>query len=113
MLFFLPRQGVDKSALVVELKWDQGSDGAIEQIRDRRYLEEVKGGGEVLLVGVRCDVKDKRCECRVERGGVRRRERVRLVYGVCGSIFCENMIKILLFFYEKKRVELRKKGKNY
>lgn len=38
---------------------------------------------------------------------------MRLVYGVCGSIFCENMIKILLFFMKKKRAELRKKGESY
>lgn len=66
---------MDKPALVVELKWDQGADGGIEQIRDRRYPEEGEGGGgEVLLVGVRYDVKDRRCECRIERGRGKRGE---------------------------------------
>lgn len=41
---FLPRPGVDKPVLVVELKWDQGAHGANEQIRDRRYLEGIKRG---------------------------------------------------------------------
>lgn len=36
---FLPRRGVGKPELVVGLKWDQGADGAIKQIRDRRYME--------------------------------------------------------------------------
>lgn len=40
---FLPRRGVGKPALVVELKWDQAADGAIKQIRDRRYPEGIKG----------------------------------------------------------------------
>lgn len=66
---FLPRRGVGKPALVVELKWDQGADGAIKQIRDRRYPEGIKGyGGEILLVGVSYSAKDKRHECRIEKG---------------------------------------------
>ena len=66
---FLPRRGVGKPALVVELKWDQAADGAIKQIRDRRYPEGIKGyGGEILLVGVSYNVKDKRHECRIEKG---------------------------------------------
>ena len=66
---FLPRRGVGKPALVVELKWDQGADGAIKQIRDRRYPEGIKGyGGEILLVGVSYSVKDKKHECRIEKG---------------------------------------------
>lgn len=30
MSFFLPWRGAEKPALVVELKWDQGADGAIK-----------------------------------------------------------------------------------
>ena len=34
---YLPRRNVNRSALVVELKWDQKADGAIRQIKEKKY----------------------------------------------------------------------------
>ena len=36
---YLPKPGVDKPALVVELKWEQNARGAISQIKEKRYGE--------------------------------------------------------------------------
>ena len=59
-------------ALVIELKWDQSAESAIEQIRDRRYPRAVSGyGGEILLVGISYDREspagERRHQCRIER----------------------------------------------
>lgn len=49
---YLPKRGIDKPALVVELKWDKGAKGAIAQIKDKEYGEWISGyTGEVLLPG--------------------------------------------------------------
>ena len=32
----------DKPAVVVELKWDKSARGALEQIKDREYVEALK-----------------------------------------------------------------------
>lgn len=38
---------------MVELKWNQLAEGAIEQIKDRKYPKAIEGyGGEILLVGI-------------------------------------------------------------
>lgn len=65
---FIPRKGSDRPAMIVELKCDGSAEGAIAQIRDRRYPQVVEQlSGEVLLVGVNYDRKSKRHECRIER----------------------------------------------
>ena len=43
-------------ALVIELKWNKSAQGAIAQIKDKRYFEALKGyGGDILLVGISYD----------------------------------------------------------
>ena len=52
-MVFVPRSKVNKPAIVVELKWNKDADTAIEQIKERQYVESLKGySGEVVLVGV-------------------------------------------------------------
>ena len=67
-LVFIPRTKFqDKQALVVELKWDENAQGAIEQIKKKEYgrgLEEYKG--RTLLVGINYDKKSKKHECFIE-----------------------------------------------
>ena len=59
-------------ALVIELKWNQSANGAIAQIREKKYPEALKGfGGEVLLVGIGYD-KDtgagkRKHTCKIEK----------------------------------------------
>lgn len=62
------RRRVPTCPLVVELKWNRTADGAIRQIRDRRYPEVLEGDeSDILLVGISYDEKAKRHECVMER----------------------------------------------
>lgn len=65
---FLPRCHSAKPAMVVELKWNKSAEGAIKQIRERRYisaLEEYQGN--ILLVGINYDEKTKIHQCCIEK----------------------------------------------
>ena len=67
-LAFIPRKCTDKPALLVELKWDQSPQGAIQQIKERKYagaLEEYKDN--LLLVGISYDRKSKKHACVIEK----------------------------------------------
>ena len=73
MLFrsvFLPLPSVKKPALIVELKYDKTVSAAIQQIRDRHYLQALEGyAGEILAVGINYDREDtnKHHSCVIER----------------------------------------------
>lgn len=66
-LVYLPLREVDRPALVVELKWNASAEGAIRQIKEKRYAAWVEGyTGDILLVGIDYDKKTKRHECKIE-----------------------------------------------
>lgn len=68
-IVFLPRPGSDKPAMVVELKWNVSAEGAIAQIKKRRYMKCLEAyKGDVLLVGINYDKddEDKRHTCIIE-----------------------------------------------
>lgn len=55
-------------ALLVELKWNKSSEGAINQIKEKQYgkaLEEYSGN--LLLVGINYDTKTKKHTCVIEK----------------------------------------------
>ena len=65
---FVPRNGTDKPAMIVELKYNKSAEGAIRQIKEKRYdgvLSQYEGN--LLLVGINYDEKTKRHECKIER----------------------------------------------
>ena len=68
-LVLIPRKRFsDKPALVVELKWDETTETAISQIKDKKYcksLEEYQGN--ILLVGITYDKKTKEHQCKIEQ----------------------------------------------
>lgn len=71
-IVYLPKKKSMLPILVVELKWNQSADGAIAQIKNRRYPEAVKGyGGEILLVGISYDrnapAGKRKHQCRIEK----------------------------------------------
>ncbi len=71
-IVYLPKKRAMLPILVVELKWNQSADGAIAQIKNRRYPEAVKGyGGEILLVGINYDrnapAGKRKHQCRIEK----------------------------------------------
>lgn len=64
----LPKRGIDKPAILLELKWNQSADTAIRQVHEKRYAGVLKDiVGEVILVGVNYDKKTKRHKCRIEK----------------------------------------------
>lgn len=69
---YFPKQSSAYPALVVELKWNKSAEGAIAQIRDKKYPDALKGfGGEILLVGVNYDkdapVGNRKHSCVIEK----------------------------------------------
>ena len=69
-IVFLPKRFENYPALVVELKYNDAADGAINQIKDRHYPEILKNyGSEILLVGVSYDKTDitKTHHCIIEK----------------------------------------------
>ena len=67
-LLFLPRKHSNKPAILIELKWDKSVDGAINQIKNRNYVETIENyGGEILLVAINYNKKDKVHECNIEK----------------------------------------------
>ena len=68
MIFCPHKDCMDKPALIVELKWDRDANGAITQIKERKYMQALDDyQGEVLLVGISYDTKHKIHECVIEQ----------------------------------------------
>ena len=66
-IVYIPRKHSDKPAMVVELKYDQSAQGAIAQIKERKYVESLKEyQGNLLLVGINYDKNTKTHECVIE-----------------------------------------------
>ena len=67
-LVFIPRKKyLDKPAIVIELKWDKTSAGAITQIKNKNYLSALEEyQGNLLLVGINYDKKGKTYDCVIE-----------------------------------------------
>jgi hypothetical protein len=66
-MVFVPKPGVEKPAMIVELKWNKKAETAIDQIKNNKYLKALDGyNGEILLVGIsyekdEADAKKHRC----------------------------------------------------
>lgn len=67
-IVYLPKKGVNKPAMVVELKWDKDANSAIKQIKDKHYTKHLLDfSGELLLVGINYDKKNAgEYECEIE-----------------------------------------------
>ena len=67
-LVYLPKSGVNKPALLIELKFDKSALTAITQIKEKNYLQFFKDyKGEVLLVGINYSKDTKTHQCIIER----------------------------------------------
>ena len=66
---FIPRKlYADKPAAVIELKWNKSVEGAISQIKEKRYVDALKDyQGNILLVVVNYDKKTKKHSCKIEK----------------------------------------------
>ena len=67
-LVYLPKSGVNKPALLIELKFDKSALTAVTQIKEKNYLLFFKDyKGEVLLVGINYSKDTKTHQCIIER----------------------------------------------
>jgi hypothetical protein len=52
-MVFVPKPGVEKPAMIVELKWNKKAETAIDQIKNNKYIKALDGyNGDILLVGI-------------------------------------------------------------
>ena len=66
-MVFLPRKNRNVPALVIELKWNQDADTAIQQIKQKQYTDSLaEYSGNILLVGINYDKKEKQHTCLIE-----------------------------------------------
>lgn len=65
---FIPKKGSSMPILLIELKWNKTEDGAIRQIKEKNYPQVFRDyGGDVLLVGISYDTKNKKHSCKIEK----------------------------------------------
>jgi hypothetical protein len=62
---FFPRKA-GKPAIILELKVGKSAEKAIEQIKEKDYLQKVRSFGAVILVGINYDEK-KHHTCKIEK----------------------------------------------
>ena len=66
-LVMIPRRNVSKPALVIELKFNNSADTAIDQIKRKQYPSKIaEYTGDILLVGINYDKETKQHTCRIE-----------------------------------------------
>ena len=66
---FLPKPEYrgDMPALLVELKWNKKAETALQQIKDKKYVQAVSDyTGKILLVAIAYDKKNKEHDCIIE-----------------------------------------------
>ena len=67
-IVLIPRKNVDSPAMVIELKYDQNANTAINQIKQKNYPEKVaQYANNLLLVGINYDKQQKTHSCKIER----------------------------------------------
>lgn len=67
-IVFLPKRYTDKPALIVELKWDKSVEGAISQIKEKKYPHALENyEGEILLAGISYNKTSKMHDCVIEK----------------------------------------------
>lgn len=68
-LVYVPRKiYTGKPAMIIELKYDQTAETAINQIKEKKYPHSLKEyQGNLLLVGINYDRKSKEHICRIEK----------------------------------------------
>lgn len=67
-IVFLPRKNAgNRPAMIVELKWNQAADTAIDQIKRKQYIKALEEyQGNILLVGISYDKTTKEHTCVIE-----------------------------------------------
>ena len=83
-LVMIPRRNVDKPALVIELKFNNSADTAIDQIKRKQYPAKIaEYTGDILLVGINYDKETKLHTCKIERTVITENKKYKIVeYGI-------------------------------
>ena len=64
---YLPKRKSMLPALIIELKWNKSSEGAIDQIRAKNYPAVLKDyGGKIVMAGINYDEKTKTHSCEID-----------------------------------------------
>ena len=67
-IVYIPQRYFDYPAMVIEMKWNKPAESAIEQIRNNNYPVVLRNyGGDILLVGINYNEKEKKHNCIIER----------------------------------------------
>lgn len=65
---YIPKKASSLPILLIELKWNKTEDGAISQIKKNNYPQVFRDyGGDILLVGISYNVKNKKHTCKIEK----------------------------------------------
>ena len=67
---YIPKKeySTDYPVLIVELKWNKSADTAIQQIKQNKYPKSLlQYTGDILLVGINYNKKEKQHECVIEK----------------------------------------------
>ena len=65
---FIPAAFSSLPAMVIELKWNKASEGALAQIKEKKYAASLKPyAGKLLLVGINYNEKTGKHTCRIEK----------------------------------------------
>jgi hypothetical protein len=65
-IVLIPRKNVVSPAIVLELKYNKDADSAIDQILRKQYPEKIaQYHGDLLLVGINYDKKEKTHQCKI------------------------------------------------
>lgn len=63
-----PEYAEEMPALLVELKWNKSAEADLQQIKEKKYVRAVENyTGNILLVGINYDKKNKAHECIIEK----------------------------------------------
>ena len=67
-IVLIPRKNVESPAIVLELKYNKDADSAIDQILRKQYPGKIaQYHGDLLLVGINYDKKQKTHQCQIKR----------------------------------------------
>lgn len=65
---FIPKRNSSMPVILVELKWNKTDSGAISQIKRNDYPQVFRDyGGDILLVGINYDARNKKHTCKIEK----------------------------------------------
>lgn len=66
-LVFVPKRNTGVIPMILELKWNQSVDSALEQIKRREYPNVFADCKEVLICGINYDTASKKHTCKIEK----------------------------------------------